>query len=80
MKKKVSILVLLLAILAGSIVYAAKSNTQRTEVTVIGGADGPTSIFLATKVNAEFWWMVGLMILAIMIMVVLIIKEHKKKK
>ncbi len=40
-------------------------------VTIIGGADGPTSVFLAGKIGSGFW--VGIIISAIIILLVTVL-------
>lgn len=40
-------------------------------VTIIGGADGPTSVFLAGKIGSGFW--IGIIISAIIILLVTVL-------
>lgn len=40
-------------------------------VTIIGGADGPTSVFLAGKIGSGFW--VGIIVSAIVILLVTVL-------
>ena len=40
-------------------------------VTIIGGADGPTSVFLAGKVGSGFW--IGIIVSAIVILLVTVL-------
>ncbi len=40
-------------------------------VTIIGGADGPTSVFLAGKIGSGFW--IGIIVSAIVILLVTVL-------
>ena len=51
--------VLLAAIGAGTFCVGVTSMTKKAAaITIIGGADGPTSVFLAGKIGDGFWWMI----------------------
>lgn len=66
MKKKTGIVI---TVAAGALLIAAGIN-QKTKkavsVSIIGGADGPTSVFLAGKVGGDF--AVGLIIAGVVLM------------
>ena len=50
--KKLSVLLGIIAVFIGTVVVAITLLTRRAHsVSIIGGADGPTSIFLAGKVD-----------------------------
>ncbi len=52
--KKLSVLLGIIAIFIGTVEVAITLLTRRAHsVSIIGGADGPTSIFLAGKVSSE---------------------------
>ena len=63
MKKRLGIIAGILGIVLAVIVLKQKENTA---VSVIGGADGPTSIFIAGKLNGDnfiFMIVVGIILL-----------------
>ena len=50
--KKISVLLSMIAVFIGTVVVAMTLLTRRARsVSILGGADGPTSIFLAGKVD-----------------------------
>lgn len=54
-------------------------NKESTSIGIIGGADGPTAIFITSKINwLAVFGFVGIIIAAVL--VVLIIYRNKKKK
>lgn len=55
---KKALTVLLAAIGAVTFGVGATSVTKKAvAISIIGGADGPTSVFLAGKVGDGFWWL-----------------------
>lgn len=78
MKKKTGIVI---TVAAGALLIAAGIN-QKTKkavsVSIIGGADGPTSVFLAGKVGGDF--AVGLMIAGVVLMAAGIVWWYSKRK
>ncbi len=50
--KKISVLLSMIAVFIGTVMVAMTLLTRRARsVSILGGADGPTSIFLAGKVD-----------------------------
>lgn len=75
MKKIVVILVGIIGVLltiAGIVTKAKKAMS----IAIIGGADGPTSIFLAGKVGADF--SIGLIVIGLILVVFTIILWIRK--
>ena len=75
--KRYGIMYLLLNILRKIYTFAMQKGAT---VSVIGGADGPTSIFLAGKVGATVFWGVYVLGFVAVLFVVGIIVYIKKKK
>ena len=77
MKKIVAIILGIIGIIVvvGGMMTKIKRNAS---VSIIGGADGPTAIFLAGKV--EDGWFVTVMITGVILILVGIILLLKKKK
>ena len=78
MKKIIAIIVAVLGIILLAIGIDMKSNAAMA-VSIIGGADGPTSIFLAGKIGDGF--ITGIILIGIVLIVagVIIYKKFKKK-
>lgn len=57
-----------------------QADDKSISVTIIGGADGPTSIFLAGKLGTGFKVMVALIIIVPVVIVALIIWQIKRRK
>ncbi len=77
--KKLSVLLGIIAVLIGTVVVVITLLTRRAHsVSIIGGADGPTSIFLAGKVD-PLSLIIGLVVGAAIVVagVVLVIKSKK---
>ena len=74
MKKRIALVFLLTFVLC-----LAACSSEATSIGIIGGADGPTAIFVTSNVN---WLSIGGLIAAILVivLVVLTIYRHKKKK
>ena len=62
MKKRLGIIAGILGIVLAVIGIVLKQK-ENTAVSVIGGADGPTSIFIAGKLNFIFMIVVGIILL-----------------
>lgn len=56
MKKRVGIGIMIAGMIltAAAIAYKVKKHTSAVSISIIGGADGPTSIFLAGKIGSDF--------------------------
>lgn len=53
---------------------------KASAISIIGGADGPTSIFIAGKVNSgPVYMLTALLILATVVTALVIRKQHKDK-
>lgn len=74
MKKRIALVLLLAFVLC-----LAGCSSEATSIGIIGGADGPTTIFVTSNVN---WLSICGLIAAILVivLVVLTIYRHKKKK
>lgn len=60
-----------------SLVFTGCSN-EDASIGIIGGADGPTAIFVSSSVN---WWSIiieAVIIIAVIVAVILYIKRRKK--
>lgn len=77
MKKIIAIIVAVLGILIAGIGINLKSKAA-VAVSIIGGADGPTSIFLAGKIGDGF--IGGIILIGIILLVTGIIIYKKLKK
>ena len=55
-----------------------KFSKSAMSVSIIGGADGPTSIFLAGKVGSDFS-LLGIIVGIILVVIAVIIAMRKKK-
>lgn len=75
--KKYGVVYLILNFIRKILEFAQK---KAVAVSIIGGADGPTSIFLAGKVGAGFFWGTYLIWLLVIFMGVGILIYIKKKK
>ena len=78
--KKLSVLLGIFAVFIGTVVVAITLLTRRAHsISIIGGADGPTSVFLAGKVN-PLSLIIGLGIgcLVLAVGAALIIKNRKE--
>ena len=75
--KKYGIIYLILNFIRKVSEYAQKKSVA---VSIIGGADGPTSIFLAGKVGAGFYWGTYLIWLLVILLGVGIVIYIRKKK
>lgn len=75
--KKYGIIYLFLNLIRRISEYAKK---KAVAVSIIGGADGPTSIFLAGKVGAGFFWGTYLLWLLVILLGVGIVIYIRKKK
>lgn len=78
MKKIIAIIVAVLGIIMLAIGIDMKANAAMA-VSIIGGADGPTSIFLAGKIGNGF--ITGIILIGIVLIIagVIIYKKFKKK-
>ena len=79
--KKLSVLLGIIAVFIGTVVVAITLLTRREySVSIIGGADGPTSIFLAGKVDSMSL-IIGIVLGAVLLVagVVLIVKNKGKR-
>lgn len=47
-------------------------------VTIIGGADGPTSIFLAGKIGTGFWIGIAVLGIAVLLLTVLLARLFRR--
>jgi len=79
MKKTLAIIIVVIGILLAAIGIHWKSKTA-VAVSIIGGADGPTSIFLAGKIGDGF--ILGTLLIGIVLLVagVVIYKKIKNKE
>lgn len=75
--KKYGIVYLILNFIRKILEFVQK---KAVAVSIIGGADGPTSIFLAGKVGAGFFWGTYLIWLLVILVGVGIVIYLKKKK
>ena len=78
--KKLSVLLGIIAVFIGTVVVAITLLTRRAHsISIIGGADGPTSVFLAGKVD-PLSLIIGLGIgcLVLAVGAALIIKNRKE--
>ena len=75
--KKYGIAYILLNFIRRVSEYAQK---KAVAVSIIGGADGPTSIFLAGKVGSNFFWGTYLLWLLVILLGVGIVIYIRKKK
>lgn len=78
MKKVVTVLLGLVGVMLVVFNFFLKFKNAPTKVSVIGGADGPTSIFLAGKVVPNLSLM-GVIIGVILIVVAIILATNKRK-
>ena len=66
MKKIVYMLSAVIVVVLGyiSIPYVFFSSQEATAIGIIGGADGPTAVFVATKLNPSIniWFLLGVII------------------
>ena len=79
--KKLSVLLGIIAVFIGTVVVAITLLTRRAHsVSIIGGADGPTSIFLAGKVD-PMSLIIGIVLGAVLLVagVVLIVKNKGER-
>lgn len=75
MKKKLGISVIIIGILVTIMGFVMKRN-QPKAIAVIGNADGPTSIFLAGKINEDFTWpIIGIFIIFVGLIVLFVRKK-----
>ncbi|WP_455717803.1 oxaloacetate decarboxylase [Anaerosporobacter sp.] len=77
MKKIITIIGGMIGILL-IITGVVSRSKQNMEISIIGGADGPTSIFLAGKVGNRYW--IGLIVVGIIILCISFFMFLKKKK
>lgn len=75
--KKYGIIYIILNFIRRVLEYAQKKSVA---ISIIGGADGPTSIFLAGKVGAGFFWGTYLIWLLVILVAVGIVIYIRKKK
>ena len=75
--KKYGIIYIIVNFIRRVFEYAQKKSVA---ISIIGGADGPTSIFLAGKVGAGFYLGTYLLCLLIILLVVGIVIYIRKKK
>jgi len=80
MKKIISIILIIVGIITTSIgavtLFCAKSDVA-SSISIIGGADGPTTIFIAGKIGRQ---MFGVIIVGIVIFVIGLLLSLLKKK
>ena len=82
MKKVFGIVLLitgLIATVCGIVSLINVISTATASVSIIGGADGPTSIFLAGKMGNPLTGIIVAGIALVIIGIVMLIKEKKKK-
>lgn len=77
MKKVLAVIAGMLGVLLVSIGIITKAK-KAISVSIIGGADGPTSIFLAGKVGNDF--SMGLIVIGVILVVITIIFILRKRK
>ena len=78
MKKVIAFIVAALGILIAAIGIHMKSKAA-VAVSIIGGADGPTSIFLAGKIGDGFIWGTILLGIVLAVVGVIVYKILKRK-
>ena len=76
MKKVVGIIGYIIGFLLISIGGIMKAK-EHTAVSIIGGADGPTSIFLAGSLNGEL--SISLILIGVVVLMIILIGYLKKK-
>ena len=75
--KKYGIIYIILNFIRRVLEYTQK---KAVAVSIIGGADGPTSIFLAGKIGAQFYWGTYLIWLLVILLGIGIVIYFRKKK
>lgn len=79
MKKIVGIMLLIIGIISAAVgaltLFDMKSNVA-SEISVIGGADGPTAVFIAGKIGTPLY---GAIIIGVVLVIVGIIVLLKKR-
>ncbi|HEX3075750.1 MAG TPA: oxaloacetate decarboxylase [Lachnospiraceae bacterium] len=81
MKKNSKLLAITILIISiyGIVLSIGKMSRDKRSVTIIGGADGPTSIFLAGKMeNTVNYPIIISLIIVLMIAIFLFIKSKRK--
>ena len=80
--KKLSVLLGIIAVLIGTVVVAITLLTRSAHsASIIGGADGPTSIFLAGKVDSlslVIGMAVGFALLIVGVVLIVFLSKRKK--
>ena len=78
MKKIISVIVIILGVIFVAIGVVAKVK-ESASIAIIGGADGPTSIFLAGRVGTGF--SIGTILLGVIVIIIgIVIYKIIKKK
>lgn len=79
MNKRLRVLISLLAGAAALTGCAALWNRgEAGSIGIIGGADGPTAVFVTTNFSPLGWGVAGLLLLAVIAGVVLFIRSRRK--
>lgn len=69
---------------AGAAIFGVGASAMKKKaaaITIIGSADGPTSVFLAGKIGDRFWWLMmltgGLIIGLSAVLFTLLVRKKK---
>ncbi len=76
MKKRIPAVLAALCALLAVISYGYK-HRNAASIGIIGGADGPTAIFVTSKPNLMFYIAAALLVIAAGVLVVYIVKKKK---
>ena len=77
MKKVIGIIIAIIGVIIAGFGISMKQK-EAMAISIIGGADGPTSIFLAGKLGTSSF--VGIMVVAVILLAIGVILVIKKKK
>lgn len=85
LKKMITAIAAVLAAAAVSLIIKGITTftTQRASISIIGGADGPTSVFLAGKLGSSVGTgmvLTGVFLAAIVVIILAILVRKNKKK
>lgn len=83
MKKVIAVITGALGFIFLLIGFIMKPTAESRSISIIGGADGPTSIFLAGKMGTEFSWIgigVGAVLLFLAVLLAVRIKSGRNSK
>ena len=78
MKKKLISALAALGVLLAVIGYGYK-NRYAASIGIIGGADGPTAIFVAGQTGAMLYVGIALLVAALILLAVYIFRKHTKE-